>query len=66
MHPNKMKQTPQSPEERIHEMIADHNSSRAKVFYYSEDEVRRIARIASQSNIPPSTFDVWWDGIKKK
>jgi len=52
--------------DQLHRMIADHNSSAGKRFYYSEEEMERLCRHASKINLPADPFDIWWDSIKKK
>ena len=53
--------------EGIHDMIADHNSIPEKKFYYSEEEVKNLLRLAFFRNKGNKIdFDSWWDNVKKK
>ena len=62
-----MKLTTEKPLiEELHDMISEHNTKNEKVFYYSAEEAKELCRIASQTNIPSGTFEIWWDNFKKK
>ena len=52
----------------IHEMLAGYNAKRSKVFYYSEEEVRRLCYEAFSLAEPEvsDTFEDWWNNAKKK
>ena len=57
-----------SESEMIHDMLAEHNTTLGKTFYYSEEEVRQLCRYAffilADSNMMP--FEDWWNDVKKK
>lgn len=54
---------------KIHEMIAQHNATPAKTFYYSEEEVKQLLVNLLCSGIDDSIhqeFEIWWENVKKK
>lgn len=53
-----------SPTESIHEMIAQHNATPPKTFYYTEEEVKAMCKVMYYNNQTP--FNLLWDKLKKK
>lgn len=51
-------------------MIADHNveCQKNKIFYYSEEEVKALCRLATMFNFQSGRFmfEDWWNNVKKK
>jgi hypothetical protein len=52
--------------DRLHDMLANHNKSSGKVFYYTEDETRDLCKHAFITNLPSEVFNMWWNDVKKK
>jgi hypothetical protein len=60
----------QEAKDNLLQMIADHNAEcqKNKVFYYSEEEVKELCRLATMLNFQSGrfTFEDWWNNVKKK
>ena len=52
--------------EGVYETITGHNNMLKKTFYYSEQEVKELCKLASNGNFPSDTFEIWWNNVKKK
>lgn len=57
--------------EKLHEIIAEHNTVSEKTFYYSEEEVRELCfkifvTAVRDLILDQQGFDIWWEHFKKK